>query len=102
MIPEEEKEEKKREQKKYDKEYQERRNNMLRSEERRPEWKEKESRTKEDQYRANEKSDNRNYLTIWDLPTDINKKELEYICRKIEKAQIVRIKRSKYKALAVD
>ena len=59
------------------------------------------TRMKEDQYKTHEKFDNRNHLTIWDLPTDINKKELEYICRKFEKAQIVRIKMSKYKALAV-
>jgi hypothetical protein len=42
-----------------------------------------------------------NYLTIWDLPANINRTELEFICRKIKKANIVRIKRSKYKALAV-
>jgi len=40
-------------------------------------------------------------LTIWDLPTDINKKELEYICRRFKKAHIVKVKKSKYKALAV-
>jgi hypothetical protein len=41
------------------------------------------------------------YITIWDLPTNINRRELEYICRRFKNAQIIRIKRSKYKALAI-
>lgn len=41
------------------------------------------------------------YLTIWDLPPDVNKREIEYMCRSLEKMQIVKIKRTQYKALAV-
>ena len=55
----------------------------------------------EDQHETNREAENENYLTIWDLPSDINKKELEYICRRFKKAQIIRIKRSRHRALAV-
>jgi len=41
------------------------------------------------------------YLTIWDLPANINTKEVDHMCRSIKGAQIKYIKRSKYKALAV-
>src|SRR6185295_8748181 len=40
-------------------------------------------------------------LTIWDLPANINRREVEYICRRIKNVRIVCIKRFKYKALAV-
>ena len=40
-------------------------------------------------------------LTIWDLPVDVTEKEIKYICRNIKEIQIVRIKRSSNKALAV-
>ncbi|CAG8634850.1 11342_t:CDS:1, partial [Paraglomus occultum] len=40
-------------------------------------------------------------LTIWDLPPDINEKEIRYMCRSFKKLHIIRIKRSQYKALAV-
>jgi hypothetical protein len=42
-----------------------------------------------------------NYLTIWDLPPNINIEEVEHMCRNIKDAKIERIKRSKYKALAI-
>jgi hypothetical protein len=55
-----------------------------------------------DEYEKEERpSNNVTYLTIWDLPADINKKEVEYICRRIKDVQIVCIKRFKYKALAI-
>jgi len=44
---------------------------------------------------------NKSYITIWDLPTNINKREIEYICRRFKEAHIVEIKKSKYKALAI-
>jgi hypothetical protein len=59
------------------------------------------SKTNENQHEANEELENTSYITIWDLPTGINKRELEYICRRFRKVHIVRIKKSKYKALAV-
>jgi hypothetical protein len=48
-----------------------------------------------------EEAETNNYLTIWDLPADINTEEVEYMCRSIKDAKISQIKRSKYKALAV-
>jgi hypothetical protein len=42
-----------------------------------------------------------NYFTIWDLPANINSEEIKHICKNIRKAQVIRIKRSKFKALAV-
>ena len=41
------------------------------------------------------------FLTIWDLPVNINTEEIEYLCRSIKGAKINRIKRFKYKVLAV-
>src|SRR6185436_18731668 len=41
------------------------------------------------------------FLMIWDLPVNINIEEIYYLCRSIRGAKIDRIKRSKYKALAV-
>jgi hypothetical protein len=48
-----------------------------------------------------EKMQKHKYITIWDLPADINRKEIEYMCRRFKKAHITRIKRSKYKSLAI-
>jgi len=41
------------------------------------------------------------FLMIWDLPVNNNIEEIENLCRSIRGAKIDRIKRSKYKALAV-
>jgi hypothetical protein len=100
MIPEE-KEGSMKKQTQHSEKYQKRSNSKMRTKEEKQKWKENETKTNENQYEINEESENKNYLTIWDLPTNINKKEIEYICRRFRKAYIVRIKRSKYKALAV-
>jgi len=48
-----------------------------------------------------EEAETTRYLTIWDLPSDINEKELKYMCRSMKNMHIIWIKRSQYKALAV-
>ena len=40
-------------------------------------------------------------LTIWNLPSNINEKEIRYMCRSFKDTNIMRVKRSSYKALAV-
>jgi hypothetical protein len=40
-------------------------------------------------------------LTIWDLPVNIKYEEIEYMCRSLGNIHIVKVKRSKFKALAV-
>jgi len=42
-----------------------------------------------------------NRLTIWDLPADISHRKIESMCRSIENARVIRIKRSQFKALAI-
>ena len=42
-----------------------------------------------------------NYVTIWDLPTDIKHKEIYNMCRKFKEVQIVKIKKTRFKTLAV-
>jgi hypothetical protein len=101
IIPEEEKEDQKRIQNKHLEEYQIKRNKVSKAEEKKTESRENKNKTIEDQHEINKEAENGNYLTIWDLPADINKKELEYICRRFRKAQIIKIKRSKHRALAI-
>ncbi|CAG8646886.1 2956_t:CDS:2, partial [Paraglomus occultum] len=52
------------------------------------EWDKNEAKINEDCCETEVKSDNKDYLTIWDLPTNINKKELEYICRRFKETHI--------------
>jgi len=101
MILEEEGKDKKEKQRKHDERYHKEKSDILKAKE--TNYRERENRIemKENRYNTDKDFETENYLTIWDLPADINKKELEYICRRMKKAQIVRIKRSKYKALAI-
>jgi len=94
MITEEEKENREGRKIKNKEDYQNKRSTTQDFKEEKPEWERK--IVKED-----EKSKGFNYITIWDLPADINKREIEYMCKRFKKANIVRIKRSKYKALAI-
>jgi hypothetical protein len=100
MIPEEDKERRKTEQKTYNNEYQNRKDKTTehkKKSHRKEEIQEKEENTDSEE----EEARNTKHITIWDLPADINKKELEYICRRFKNAQITEVKRSKYKALAI-
>jgi hypothetical protein len=104
MIPEdkEKKERKKEEPKDYKKEWQDKGKHTpsFRKEKFKEGINREESR--KDEYEEEERlNSNMTYLTIWDLPANINKREVEYICRRIKDVQIVCIKRFKYKALAV-
>ncbi|CAG8785999.1 19802_t:CDS:2, partial [Racocetra persica] len=88
-------------QRKYNEEYLRERNNASENKEKEYEEEKNKAKIVKDCHETDKRSDNRKYLTIWDLSTNINKKELEYICRKFKEAQIVRIKRSKFKTFAV-
>jgi hypothetical protein len=104
MIPEdkEKKERKKEEPKDYKKELQDKEKHTpsFRKEKFKEGINREESR--KDEYEEEERlNSNVTYLTIWDLPANINKREVEYICRRIKDVQIICIKRFKYKALAV-
>src|ERR1043165_1312260 len=101
MIAEEKSEEMKGKQRKYNEEYLRKRNDTSKTREKDYEWEGNKAKKNQDCHKTDVVSDIKNYLTIWDLPTNINKKEQEYICRRFKDAHIVRIKRSKFKALAV-
>ena len=47
------------------------------------------------------REENRNTVTIWDLPLDIKHREIYDMCRKFKEVQIVKVKKTKRKALAV-
>src|SRR6185295_5242325 len=101
MIPEENEEKRKEKEKKCEEEHLKERNIILQYEKRRHERKRKEEMREESQKKSMEESKDPKYLTIWNLPANINRKEIEYMCRRFKEAHIVRIKRSKYKSLAI-
>jgi hypothetical protein len=104
MIPEdkEKKERKKEEPKDYKKEWQDKGKHTLSfKKEKFKEGINREESCKNEYEEEERLNSNMTYLTIWDLPANINKREVEYICRRIKDMQIICIKRFKYKALAV-
>ena len=101
MIPEGRKEDKKEKYRKPNKEIQYKENDKLKTKKKEQDEEENKANVYKNQHETDEDYKDINHLTIWDLPTNINKKELEFICRRFQKAQIVEIKRSKYKALAI-
>ena len=56
---------------------------------------------KTEKFQIEKGSETNNYLTIWDLLVNINIEEVEHMCKNIKNAKVDRIKRSKYKALAI-
>src|SRR6185436_3501783 len=104
MIPEEE--EKKKDKKEKQRDYEEEQRNIGKhtsnlKKERKLEVNVNKREPTKKEYEDDKKSNNMIELTIWDLPANINKREVEYMCRRIKDVQIVCIKRFKYKALAV-
>jgi hypothetical protein len=57
-----------------------------------------ESSTEEEE---NNNNNNSIYITIWDLPKEINQLEVQHACKKLGKLEEIQIKRSFSKALAV-
>ena len=61
----------------------------------------KEVRPSNSYLKGKKKEEDLNYVTIWDLPTDIRHREIYDMCRKFNDVQIVKVKKTRFKALAV-
>ncbi|HXF29643.1 MAG TPA: RNA-binding protein, partial [Chlamydiales bacterium] len=49
----------------------------------------------------NDKMEVSRLITIWDLPVDINKKNISYMCRSFKNVNVLRIRKTSFKASAV-
>lgn len=66
------------------------------------------SKKKEEKWKIEDEEETRsqnfredNYLTIWDLPVNIDLREVKHACRNIKGWENIRIKRSRFRAVAV-